>query len=425
MLNQMGMTRQREIYLPGFRGLRPAIPTRFSQLETLAKKHMSRHAYAYIAGGAGSGKTMVNNRQGFDAWKILPHMLRDVSTAELQVRILGQTLPAPVLTAPIGVLEMVHPEADLALARVTSSLGIPMIISNQASMSMEDCAANMGDQPRWFQLYWSKSDELVVSLLERAAACGCAAIVVTLDTTLLGWRPEDLDLAYLPFSRGLGIAQYTSDPVFRALTEAPEARQYAQAEGGFSFTQLKNYVALCRKYPYGGGFWQKFRSLMPLIGVRTFIDLYSRPSIRWEDLAFLREHTRLPLLLKGILRADDARRAVDMGVDGLIVSNHGGRQVNGAIAAIDALPGIAEAVGGQVPVLMDSGIREGSDIFKALALGARAVCIGRPYVYGLALGGEEGAKTVLRNLIADFELTMRLAGCSRVGEIHREMLMRS
>jgi lactate 2-monooxygenase len=348
-------------------------------------------------------------------------MLRDVSERDTRVELFGRTLPAPVLTAPIGVLEMAHAEADVAVARAASSLGVPMIFSNQASAPMESCAAVMGDAPRWFQLYWSRSDALVESFVHRAEACGCEAIVVTLDTTMLGWRTRDLELGYLPFLRGKGIAQYTSDPVFQQqLTEplpgpAPET-------GRVTMAALRSFAQMVRAHP--GGFLRNARSGAPLAAVRRFIATYSRPSLTWEELAFLRERTRLPILLKGILHPDDARRAVDHGVSGVVVSNHGGRQVDGSVAALDALPGVVDAVAGRIPVLMDSGIRGGADVFRALALGARAVCVGRPYVYALALAGEAGVREYLRNLLADFELTMGLAGCRAIDEISRESLVR-
>jgi lactate 2-monooxygenase len=271
---------------------------------------------------------------------------------------------------------------------------------------MEECAEALGDSPRWFQLYWSSADELVESLAGRAEACGCEAIVVTLDTTILGWRPRDLEPAFLPFLRGKGIAQYTSDPVFQ------------QIEAGGDSPQPKPTLTALRTL------FQVIRSGAGREAVQKFIQIYSRPSLTWEALPFLRERTRLPILLKGILHPDDARRALDAGMDGIVVSNHGGRQVDGGIATLDALPGVIEAVDGRVPVLLDSGIRGGADIFKALALGARAVLLGRPYVHGLAVAGEAGVREVIRNFMADFDLTMGLAGCREVAEIGPECLAR-
>ncbi|MEO1516030.1 MAG: lactate 2-monooxygenase [Bacteroidota bacterium] len=415
------VSRQREIYVNGVSGQRPSIPIRFSDLQAAAAEKLPAEAYAYIAGGAGAERTMYHNVHSFDRWRIWPRMLRDVSQRDLSIELLGRRLPSPFLLSPIGVLELAHADADLAVARASSRHQIPMIFSNQASFAMEECAAVMGDAPRWFQLYWSKSNDLVASLVQRAEACGCEAIVVTLDTTLLGWRERDLDMAYLPFMQGKGIAQYISDPVFQKLLDAPEEESSPAIKPPISLETLSNLTRLMSKYP--GSTLGNFRSKRPLRAVRTFTNMYSRPSLSWSDLPFLRSCTSLPILLKGILHPEDARMAVDAGVDGIIVSNHGGRQVDGAIAAIEALPMVAEAVKGQIPVLMDSGIRNGAHAFKALALGASAVCIGRPYALGLALAGEKGVEEVLKNLLADLELTMGLAGCTQIGQIDRKILM--
>jgi isopentenyl diphosphate isomerase/L-lactate dehydrogenase-like FMN-dependent dehydrogenase len=270
---------------------------------------------------------------------------------------------------------------------------------------MERCAEAMGAAPRWFQLYWSTSDELVASFVRRAEACGCEAIVVTLDTTLLGWRPRDLALAYLPFLRGKGIAQYTADPAFARLLEdaPPPARERP------TLAALKALVEIRR-------------AGVRRAAIARFIEIYSRPSLTWDDLPTLRQLTALPVVVKGILHPDDAARAVKAGADAVVVSNHGGRQVDGAIATLDALPAVVAAVGGRIPVLLDSGVRTGADVLKALALGARAVLIGRPYVYGLALAGEHGVREVIRNLRADFDLTLGLAGYASVEELRPETL---
>ncbi|MDX2245172.1 MAG: lactate 2-monooxygenase [Bacteroidia bacterium] len=415
------VNRQREIYLNGAAGFKPTIPVNIDLLEAAAAKKMSREAFAYVAGGAGIGSTIKANRSGFDAWRIVPRMLRDVSVRHTETEILGTKMPFPLLLSPVGVLELAHPEADLAVAAAASETGVPYIFSNQASVAMEKTAAVMGNSPRWFQLYWSKSDALVESFVRRAEACGCSAIVVTLDTTMLGWRAEDLDLAYLPFLRGKGIAQYTSDPVFRQLALQPEEGPAPPRK--ITLSSLSLLLELTRNFP--GNFWQNLRSGFPLASVRKFISIYSRPSLTWENLSFLREKTRLPIILKGILHPDDARKAVDEGINGLIVSNHGGRQVDGSIGSVEVLPGIVAAVGGKIPILLDSGIRGGADMFKALALGANAVCIGRPYVYALALAGKTGVQEVIRNFGADFELTMGLAGCTSLAEIDKNLLVKT
>jgi lactate 2-monooxygenase len=396
------------------------VPTSFAALEDRARRVMSREAFAYVAGGAGSEATIRANRAAFDRWRIVPRVLRDVSQRDGSVELFGRRLPAPVLMAPIGVLELAHPAADLAVARAAASLGVPLIFSNQASVPMETCAAAMGPGPRWFQLYWSGSDRLVQSFLDRAEACGCEAILLTLDTTLLGWRPRDLDLAYLPFLRGMGIAQYTSDPVFRQELAEPLPEAPAAPRPPAGLASLGALMGMVRRYP--GGFWSNLRSGEPRRAVQRFVATYSRPSLDWRDVSRLKQMTRLKVVLKGVLHADDARRALDCGADGIVVSNHGGRQVDGAIPTADALPAVAEAVAGRVPLLVDSGIRSGADVFKAIALGAAGVLLGRPYVYGLAIAGEAGVRAVIENLVAEFDLTMGLAGCRGVHEITPDSL---
>jgi isopentenyl diphosphate isomerase/L-lactate dehydrogenase-like FMN-dependent dehydrogenase len=380
---------------------------------------MSEKAYAYVAGGAGLESTARANRAAFEALRVVPRIFRDVSERDASVDLFGRWLASPFLLAPIGVLELAHRDGDLAVARAAAAERVPMIFSNQASVSMEDCAAAMGESPRWFQLYWSTSDELVGSLVARAEACGCEAIVVTLDTTLFGWRPRDLDLAFLPFAFAQGIAQYTSDPVFRRLVEERVSRG-PEPRGRITPEAVRSLLKVARRYP--GSLVGNLRSGVPIAAVRLFMEIYSRPSLTWDDLAFLRGATKLPILLKGVLDPEDARIALERGVDGIVVSNHGGRQVDGAIASIDALPAVAAAVDGRVPVLLDSGIRGGADAFKALALGASAVLLGRPYVYGLAIAGERGVRQVLGNFCAELDLTMGLTGCTSLAEIGPDRL---
>lgn len=339
-------------------------------------------------------------------------MLRNVGQRDTSVILFNHKMPSPILVAPIGVLELAHPDADVAVAKATAAVHVPYIFSNQASRPMEEVSSTMSNSIRWFQLYWSKSNELVKSFVQRAEKCGCSAIVVTLDTTMLGWRTRDLDMAYLPFLEGMGIAQYTSDPVFQKLMDEKEP----QAKKRITWQSLAGLIQMTKNYP-NGNFLKKLISGRPIRAVQKFINIYSNPALTWNDLNYLRGMTNLPIVLKGILHPDDARKAIDCGMDGVIVSNHGGRQVDGCISTIDALPSIVNAVQNKIPVLMDSGVRGGADIFKALALGAKAVCIGRPYVYGLAIAGETGVKEVLQNLMTDFELTMGLAGCADVSEI--------
>lgn len=413
-----GVRRQTEVYTSGLAGRLPTVPVDPGRLERAARRKMGRRAFAYVVGGAGSESTIRENRAAFERWRIVPRVLRGVVGRDASVELFGRRLSYPLLLAPVGVLEVAHREADVAVARAAARLGVPFVFSSQASKTMEECAAAMGSAPRWFQLYWSESDELVESFVARAESCGCEVIVVTLDTIMLGWRPRDLDLGSLPFLRGMGIAQYTSDPVFRRSLAGPAGG--ASERPPVTPSTLRALLGLARRHP--GGLLRNLRSGEPLAAVRRFVSTYSRTSLRWEDLAFLRERTRLPVLLKGILHPEDARIALEHGADGVIVSNHGGRQVDGEIAALDALPGVVEEVGGRAPVLFDSGIRGGADVFKALALGATAVCLGRPYVYGLALAGERGVAEVVENVLAEFDLTMGLAGCRSVAEISRDLL---
>ncbi|MGW6032675.1 alpha-hydroxy-acid oxidizing protein [Gordonia terrae] len=420
-----GRARQNDIYTAGVHRRKPRVPTDFAELERRAKRTMSARAWAYIAGGAGEGRTMAANRAALDRWAIVPRILRDVSQRNLSIDLFGRRLPAPVLFAPVGAGSLAAPAADALIGRAAAELGVPYIFSNQASVSMEDVAAAMDEvssgAPRWFQLYWSTDDDLVDSLLKRAAAIRAEAVVVTLDTTMLGWRPQDLNLGSLPFARGEGIAQYTADRRFVDIV-ADRLRAATDERPEISLGAIATLVSITRNAP--GRFLQNLRSPQPRAAVQTFLDIYSRPSLNWDDLAGLRDRTALPIVLKGVLHPDDARRAVDAGVDGIIVSNHGGRQVDGAISTIDALDTIAPVVDGRIKVLIDSGIYTGSDVFKALALGADAACIGRPHMYGLALAGADGARDAVADIIAELDLTLGLSGHTDVADLDREALRR-
>ncbi|SNS63712.1 L-lactate dehydrogenase (cytochrome) [Geodermatophilus pulveris] len=430
-----GRRRQDEVYRAGVYGRRPLVPTAARALQRRARQRLGARAYAYVAGGAGEEATQRANRAAFDRYAVVPRVLRDVSTRDTSVQLFGRWLPAPLLLGPVGALELVHPAADLAVARAAASLGVPMVFSNQASVPMEECAAAMDQAPhpapRWSQLYWSTSDELVESLVGRAEASGCDALVVTLDTTMLGWRPRDLDLGHLPFALGKGIAQYTSDPVFRRLVEERAAAPAPTEPGAAArrdrqprptLSAVRALVGMARAWP--GPLLDNLRSPLPRAAVETFLSIYSRPSITWADLAWLRARTRLPIVLKGVLHPDDARRAVDEGVDGVVVSTHGGRQVDRSIAALDALPDVVAAVAGRAPVLLDSGVRSGADVLTAVALGARAVLLGRPFAWGLALGGEEGVRQVVSDVLGEFDLTLGLTGHTAVDRLTPDVLRR-
>jgi lactate 2-monooxygenase len=418
-----GRKRQDAIYRAGVYGRHPRVPTVYRALAGEARRRLGARAYGYVAGGAGDEDTQRADRAAFDRWAVVPRVLRDVSRRDTSVELFGRRLPAPLLLGPVGALELVHPEADLAVARAAAAIGVPMVFSNQASVPMETTAAAMGSSPRWMQLYWSTSDELVESLLGRAEASGCDAVVVTLDTTMLGWRPRDLDLGHLPFALGKGIAQYTSDPVFRRLVaERAAAAGPRDPQPRPTAAAVRALVGMAKAWP--GPLLENLRSPLPRAAVETFLAIYSRPSITWADLAWLRERTRLPIVLKGVLHPDDARRAVDEGVDGLVVSTHGGRQVDRSIAALDALPDVVDAVDDRVPVLFDSGVRSGADVLIAVALGARAVLLGRPYAWGLGVAGEAGVRQVVEDVLGEFDLTLGLTGHTAVGELAREVLRR-
>jgi lactate 2-monooxygenase len=340
----------------------------------------------YVFGGAGTEDTMRANEEAFRRWRIVPRTLRDVSERDLAVSVLNTDMPAPVALAPIGTQTILHPEGELAVARAAGAVGLPMTLSTVSSFPMEEVAQVAGG-PKWFQLYWPTSRELAASFVDRAEAAGYSAIIVTVDTFLPGWKPRDLQRAWQPFLGGEGIANYTSDPVFRAGLDKPPEEGLQAAVG-------------------------------------AFVGQFTNPRLTWDDLQFLRSRTTLPIALKGILHPDDARLAREHGMDAIVVSNHGGRQVDGAIASLDALVPIVDAVGGQLEVLLDSGIRSGADIVKALALGADAVMVGRPYVWGLAAGGEAGVLAVLRGLLAELDLTIGLTGHTTPSELRAGILVR-
>ena len=364
-----GSTTQNAIYLAGG----SEWPVSPEEWEARSRETLAQGPFDYVAGGAGSEATMRANREAFERRRLRPRMLVGTAQRDLSVEVLGLRSPVPFLLAPVGVLSIVHPEAERAVARAAAATGVPMVLSSAASTSLEDVAAEAPDAPRWFQLCWWGDRELAGSLVDRAAAAGYGALVVTLDTLTLGWRDRDLRNGYLPFLAGEGLAQFFSDPLFRERLDAPPEEDVATAS---------------------------------LLALATFPNL----GLTWADLGWLRDRTSLPVLVKGVLTAEDARRALDAGADGVIVSNHGGRQIDGSVAALDALVEVREAVGPDAAVLMDSGVRRGSDVLKALALGADAVLLGRPYVWGLSVGGQAGVETVIRQLAAELDLTCALAG---------------
>ena len=376
------VARQLEIYQRG-----SAVPVSPEELERRAREALSREAFGYLSGGAGAEDTMRANLDGFRRWRIEPRVLRDLSSRNWHTTLLNTPLPAPVLLAPLGVQGILHPDAELATARAAAALGVPIVLSSASSVALEDVAVVMGDAPRWFQLYWSSDPDVAASFLARADRAGYRAIVVTVDCPILAWRERDLANAYSPFLHGHGIANYVSDPAFRARLARPPEQD-------------------------------------PAAAVRHFAETFGNAALTWTDLPFLRRHTSLPIVLKGILSPEDAARAVDAGVEAIVVSNHGGRQVDGAVGTMDALPRVLDRVGGRIPVLLDGGVRRGADAVKALALGASAVLLGRLYAWGLALAGETGVREVLLNFLADLDLTLGLAGCTCPADIRPELLRR-
>ena len=377
----------RAIYLKGLAGEKPELPVAWADLEAAAEEAMPEASADYVYATAGTGDTYRENRDAFERYRIVPRMLRDVAERDLSVELFGQTLPAPVALAPIGVQTAAHPDGERATARAAATLGLPMVISTASDTSMEDIAEAGGDAPRWFQLYWPSDEGVARSLVDRAEASGCGAIVVTADNYIPGWKPRDLQRAELPFIKGIGVAQFFTDPVFLAALEKSPEEDLGAAVG-------------------------------------HYLGVFVNPSLTWDDLERLRSWTSLPIVVKGILHPDDAAEARERGVDGIVVSNHGGRQVDGAIATIDAVGPIADEVGQDLAVLLDSGVRSGSDAFRALALGADAVLLGRPWVWGLALAGEAGVEEVLRRFLAELDLTMALSGYTKPSELGPEALHR-
>jgi lactate 2-monooxygenase len=375
---------QNEIYVSG----ESPWPIGADDWEARAAETLAPGPLGYIAGGAGSETTMRANLEAFARRRLRPRMLTGNAERELAIEVLGTPSPFPFLLAPVGVLSIAHPDGELATARAAAAARVPFILSTAASHSIEEIAEAMGDAPRWFQLYWVSDRDVVASLVRRAEAAEYHAVVVTLDTLVLGWRPRDLRNAYLPFRQGEGIAQFTSDPVFRSrLAVAPEED--------------------------------------PLVAAGTMLSMFPNLALKWDDLAWLRELTSLPLLVKGLLTADDARRAREAGVDGIIVSNHGGRQVDGAVASLDALAEIRGALGADATILVDGGIRSGADILKALALGADAVLVGRPYVHALAVGGQDGVAAYIEQLAAETDVTLALIGAASIKELDESWIAAS
>ncbi|MFJ9693127.1 alpha-hydroxy-acid oxidizing protein [Kitasatospora sp. NPDC101183] len=378
---------QNEIYFDGLSGVLPTMPMNFAELEARAQAALPPSVLSYVAGGAGDELTQRANVTAFERYGLVPRMMVGATKRDMSVDLFGLKLPSPLFMAPVGVIGLCAQDGhgDLATARAAAKSGVPMIASTLTVDPMEQVAAEFGDTPGFFQLYTPTDRALAESLVHRAEAAGFKGIVVTLDTWLTGWRPRDLSASNFPQLRGHALANYTSDPVFRArLAKAPEEDVRAT--------------------------------------VREWISIFGNP-LTWDDLPWLRSITKLPIILKGICSPEDTRRAKDGGVDGIYCSNHGGRQANGGLPALEALPGVVEAADG-LPVLFDSGIRSGADLVKALALGATAVGVGRPYAYGLAVGGTDGIVHVLRSLLAEADLIMAVDGYPALADLRAEGAIR-
>ncbi|MGH2856407.1 MAG: alpha-hydroxy-acid oxidizing protein [Solirubrobacteraceae bacterium] len=378
-----------EIFLRGLVGERPSLPLAYDALARLAHERLLQddpRAADYVLGGAGREDTIRANEGAFSRWRIVPRVLRDVTARDLRTTVLETELPAPVALAPVGVQTVVHPEGEAATARAAAAVGLPLAVSTVSSAILEDVAAASG-AAKWFQLYMPADPELAASLVARAERAGYRAIMITVDTVLPGWRTRELQLGWQPFLHGVGIANYTSDPVFRARLARPPEED-------------------------------------PRAAVAEFSALFTNPGMTWGDIELVRSWTALPLAVKGIVHPDDAREARERGADGVVVSNHGGRQLDGAIATLDALPAIVDAVGDRLDVLLDGGVRSGTDVLKALALGARTVLLGRPWVWGLALGGEQGVAAVLRAVLGELDISLGLSGHTTPAQLHPGVLVR-
>lgn len=379
---------QLSIYFNGLAGERPDLPMTYDELERRAEGAMSEKIWSYVAGGAGNERTQRANVEAFERWALIPRMLVGADERDLSVDLFGTTFPTPLLLAPVGVIALCDPDGhgDLVTARASAESGVPMVASTLMEDPLEDVAAATGDTPTWFQLYPPKDRDVCASFVSRAEAAGYSAIVVTLDTLTLGWRPRDLSIASFPQLSGLCLANYFTDPVFRSQLAAPPEEDPGAATMHWAGT-------------------------------------FGNPRLSWDDLEWIRTLTDLPMLVKGICHPDDARRAIDAGMDGIYVSTHGGRQANGGLPALVALPGVVDAVGDH-PVIFDSGVRSGPDVITAMALGATAVAVGRPYAYGLAVGGQEGIEHVVRCLLAEIDLTMAIDGYPTLSDIDASALIR-
>ncbi|KAF2116513.1 FMN-dependent dehydrogenase [Lophiotrema nucula] len=411
---------QREIYS----NLRkPQFSTRPSAWEAAARNAIPLPNFHYIEGSASSESTYSANLSAFDRYRLRPWMLVQATRRDMSVELFGHRYKSPLLVAPIGVQEIAHQDGEEATARACASVGVPMILSTAATRSIEQVAKANRDGDRWYQLYWPKpqAEELTASLLNRAKVNGFKVLVVTLDTFVIGWRPKDLDESYLPFIYGQGCQVGFSDPVFQKMFEKVQAEDTRSTK-----EKLGEIWQILKRPGTFSGTAKVLANATIMQKAKLFIDAISSGTYRdWSHLQILRKYWDGPIVLKGIQTVEDAHRAIEHGMEGIIVSNHGGRQLDGAISSLDALAEIGADVRVKesgLAVLFDSGIRTGSDILKAIALGAKAVLVGRPYVYGLAMGGEAGVKHVLECLLADTDNSLGNLGKKSLADLSRHDL---
>ncbi|MFJ5769672.1 alpha-hydroxy acid oxidase [Psychrobacillus sp. NPDC093180] len=360
-------------------------PINFAELEQAAKEKLEVGPFGYIRSSAGGEETLRKNTESFAKYSIVPRFLNDVSSLNTEITLFGQIYPHPLFVAPVGMNKIAHEDGEIAVAKAAAKYNFPYIQSTVSSYSIEEVAAATEGSTKWFQLYWSKNKEISYNIVKRAEQAGYKAIVVTVDTVMLGWREEDVRNQFSPLKKGIAKGNFITDPVFMA--SLPDQTEDSIING--------------------------------------IVDYLYHPSLNWDAIAELKEQTSLPILIKGILHPEDAKLAIEKGIDGIIVSNHGGRQLDGVVASIDALPEIVEAVDGRIPVLFDSGIRRGADALKALALGATAVCIGRPFVWGLAAGGQAGVERVLESFLEETKVSISLSGVSHVTDLHKLKVVKS
>lgn len=378
------MTKNNDLLLKNINTDKP-FPICFDDLEEAVRDKIPFGPYGYIRSGAGGEESLRNNRNAFKKYSIIPRFLNDVSTIDTSIELFGKTHPTPFLFAPVGVNGMVHDDAEIAVVKAAEQLQMPYIQSTVTTFSLEEVAAAAPNHTKWFQLYWSTNEEISYSMVKRAEEAGFEAIVLTIDTVMMGWREQDVRNQYSPLKKGFARGNYVNDPVFMATLPDDSFDSYIEG-------LLSNFY---------------------------------HPTLTWEKVRELKSRTKLPLLLKGILHPEDAKLAIEAGIDGIIVSNHGGRQLDGVAGSLDALPAVLDAVNGQIPVLLDSGVYRGIDALKALALGATAVAIGRPYIYGLAYDGQDGVRQIMTNIYEEFKVSMGLAGTKNMQEVRNLTLVRN